>query len=150
MSVFAPFVPAGLQSGALAAESSGVLLRSFAIALVIMAPIALWQGWRVRNRRSHQRSASYQQASELSSVAASADNGRTLEALVADINRVASTLEAAQTTEVVIPADLTVGGSRADPQLVEAVLRDALERSGLEVTGTGSDGDSVQLRCRRR
>ncbi|MCZ7628165.1 MAG: hypothetical protein M5U19_03310 [Microthrixaceae bacterium] len=51
-----------------ATDSSGVLLRSFAIALVIMAPIALWQARRIRERRRRQRSDSYQQATDLSSL----------------------------------------------------------------------------------
>lgn len=140
----------------IATEGSGVLLRSFAIAVVIMAPVALWQGWRIRNRRHLERSASYQQASDLSSLSSPSSPGTmgapspTLESLVAEINRVASTLESSQTTELDVPADLTVGGSTADPQLVEAVLRDALDRSGLEVTATNSHDGSVQLRCRRR
>lgn len=143
-------------AGVLATENSGVLMRSLAIAIVIMAPVALWQGWRIRNRRHRQRSASYQQASDLSSLSSLSSpsttgaQGPTLESLVAEINRVASTLESSQTTELDVPAELTVGGSRADPQLVEAVLRDALDRSGLEVTATQSNGGSVQLQCRRR
>lgn len=136
-----------------ATESSGVLLRSFMIAIVVMAPVALWQGRRVRARRRRQRSASYQQASDLASLTSSdtaGTGGPSLESVVAEINRVASTLESSQKTELYVPGDLTVGGSKADPQLVEAVLRDALKRSGLEVTATKGDGDSIRLECRRR
>lgn len=139
-----------------ATESSGVLLRSFMIAIVVMAPVALWQGRRVRARRRRQRSASYQQASDLASLRSpdtagtAGTGGPSLESVVAEINRVASTLQSAQTTELEVPADLTVGGSKADPQLVEAVLRDALKRSGLEVTATKGAGDSIRLECRRR
>lgn len=135
-----------------ATDGSGVLLRSFAIALLIMAPIALWQARRIRRRRRRQRSASYQQASDLSSLSSgtAATPGPTLESLVAEINRVAATLESSQTTELTVPAELTVGGSRADPQLVEVVLRDALKRSGLDVTATTSDDNTIQLQCRRR
>jgi hypothetical protein len=136
-----------------AAENSGVLVRSFLIAIAIMGPVALWQGWRIRKRRRRERSASYQQASDLSSLSSPNTTGvpgPTLEALVAEINRVGSTLGSSQTTELDVPAELTVGGSRADPQLVEVVLRDAIDRSGLEVTATEGNGDSIRIRCRRR
>lgn len=135
-----------------ATDSSGVLLRSFAIALVIMAPIALWQARRIRERRRRQRSDSYQQATDLSSLSSGTTDtkGATLESLVAEINRAAATLESSQTTELTVPGELTIGGSRADPQLVEVVLRDALDRSGLDVTATTNNGDSIQLECRRR
>lgn len=138
---------------AVAAENSGVLVRSFAIAVAIMAPVALWQGWRIRKRRHLQRSAAYQQASDLSSLSSPSTTGApgpTLESLVAQINRVGSTLESSETTELEVPAALTVGGSTADPQLVEVVLRDAMDRSGLEVTATENNGDSIRIRCRRR
>lgn len=135
-----------------ATDSSGVLLRSFAIALLIMAPVALWQGRRIRERRRRQRSDSYQQATDLSSLSSdtAGSPGATLESLVAEINRVAATLASSQTTELTVPGELTVGGTRADPQLVEVVLRDALDRSGLDVTATTNDGESIQLECRRR
>ncbi len=148
-------------AGFAANDSSGVLLRSFVIALVLMAPVALWQGRRVRRMRERQRSASYQEASDLSSLRSRSSPGsstlggdpgdaQTLESLVAEVNRVAATLDSSATAEFVVPAELTVGGSRAEPGLVEAVLRDALDRSGLEVTATDSDGSAVRLQCRRR
>ncbi len=129
--------------------TSGVLLRSFLIALLIMAPIALWQGWRMRARRRSEQSSSFQQASDLSGIEGS-EGTRTLEGVVARINSLASTLAPSERTELDIPANLTVGGRAADANLVEAVLRDAMERSGLELVDTTSDGDSVRLVCIRR
>ncbi len=145
-------------AGSAANDGSGVLLRSFLIALVVMAPVALWQATRIRRARERQRSSSYQEASDLSSLRSPApgspesgkESVQTLESLVAEVNRVAATLERSATAEFVVPAGVTVGGSRADPQLIEAVLRDALDRSGLEVTATDSDQGSVRLQCRRR
>ncbi len=135
----------------LAADDSGVLARSFLLALVVVAPLALWQWWRIRtSRRQHQRSASYQQASDLSGIARVENGGATLEAVVAEINRVGSTLDTAGSATIRVPSHLTVGGSDADPKLVEAVLRDALDRSGLAITDTTSDDEGVQLQCRRR
>jgi hypothetical protein len=152
----APDGPIGQFAHSLAAvagDNPGVLLRSFLIAIAFMAPVALWQGWRIRKRRHRERSASYQQASDLSSLSSRSPSdtpGPTLESLVAEINRVGSTLESSGTTELDVPAELTVGGSIADPQLVEVVLRDAIGRSGLEVTATESFGDSIRIRCHRR
>ncbi|MFV0317990.1 MAG: hypothetical protein ACK5O2_13650 [Microthrixaceae bacterium] len=133
----------------LAADSSGVLMRSFGIALLIMAPVALWQGWRIRERRRSQQSSAFQEASDLATIPGP-DEGQSLEAVVARINRLASTMAPGERTELDVPANLTVGGRPAETSLVEVVLRDAMDRSGMEMVATTSDGASVRLVCLRR
>ncbi|MEZ5270435.1 MAG: hypothetical protein R2789_18450 [Microthrixaceae bacterium] len=69
---------------------------------------------------------------------------------MSEINKLASTLEPSERTELDIPSHLTVGGKPAEPGLVEVVVRDAMDRSGLEVIDTTSDGEAVRLVCIRR
>lgn len=146
-------------------ESSGVLLRSFAIALVVMAPVALWQWWRVRDRRNRERAGAERTTADLVALsetgAATGSAGgspgepgshdrQSLEALVAEVGDVARRLRSGETTVVEVPPGLTVGGRPSDPRVVEAVLRDAIERSGLELVSTGTDQGTLVLGCRRR
>ena len=150
-----PFVST-TAAGAILADtgSSVVLVRSFVIALVVMAPVALWQWARMRRRRAAEDARRSGTTTEFASLAdataASSGAGPTLELLVAEVGRMAEGLEPGGTTVVEIPPGLTVGGIEADPGVTEAVLRDAIARSGLSVTSSEGSGEKLRLHCRRR
>ncbi len=136
-----------------AQDNSGVLPRSFLLAVVLVAPLALWQWWRIRQRRQKSQTTGEPQASdqpELSSQPDTDQPAAALEALVSDIGRLGRDLGSEQTETLRIAQGITVAGRVTQRSLVDRLVADALARSGLEATeSTDVNGDRL-LECRRQ
>lgn len=107
---------------------SGTLMRSLLIAAVIVAPYALYKINQIRTLRRG-REAAQATGDDDSTVG----TGPRLEDVVATIDRLASDASLDSAT-VVVPEGVTVDGDLAAPELVDALVRDALRRSGLTAT----------------
>ncbi len=113
----------------LAQIQTDVLGRSLLIAAVIVSPYAIYK-WRqvVRTRA---------ETAEILRAAAAPEatlERPRLEDVVDEIHRVAAGLSAGHGATIRIDRDLTVDGSDAPATLVDALVRDALRRSGLVST----------------
>lgn len=162
-------LPAALAA-VVAQENGAVLARSFLIAVVVMAPVALWQWARIRARRRAETSAGTAPAgtapadtgpagsappateprgSERPAAGPRGDGAPTLEAVVREVGALASGLPPGGSATLDVPAGVTVGGRPAPEPLVTRLVEDALRRSGLEGgLRSGPDGARV-LECHR-
>lgn len=129
----------------LAEASSVVLLRSFVIALVVVAPFGWWQWRRVR-------------AARLARVPLADDSEPTpspgalptLESLIARIAEHAQSLDPGQAWTLEVPRRMSLDGSEADPALADALVRDALRRDGFQAVDELDAGDHRVLHCVKR
>lgn len=128
----------------LAEVQSGVLVRSFVIALVVVAPFAWWQWRRLRSARD---AAAARAAAE--APAPPPPELPALEELVGSIGALARGMEPGRTCTLEVPDRLTIGGHEADAALVDALVRDALRRDGLVVTHEVVHGTGRALHCTR-
>jgi hypothetical protein len=120
----------------------GVMLRSLLIALVVVAPfgVVLWR--RVRAR------AAAQEPPTVPIDAPALDHRPSLEALIEEISRLGDRADPTATVTVTVPHALTVDGSDAPPAVVDAIVRDALSRSGLAPTAELDTDTARVLECR--
>lgn len=127
---------------ALVADVQGsVLVRSFLIAIVLMAPV--WVLVRRRVVRSH--------APEPETVREpDPDETPRLEDVIADVARLATEARNEGSVTLTVPAELTVDGRPADPAVVDALVRDSLRRSGLAAVAEVDTpaGRTLELRPR--
>lgn len=130
-----------MTSHLLAQESSGVLLRSFLIALVLVAPVAAWQWRRIRARRAADRAQNDMAGAEDPS-AVGADP-QALETVISVIPEVAASTAPGETASVHVPAGVTLEGRPTSPMIVEQIVRDALARDGLEVIARGGNSEDL-------
>ncbi|MGI9579165.1 MAG: hypothetical protein ACR2OH_13270 [Microthrixaceae bacterium] len=121
----------------LAQESAGVLLRSFVIALVVVAPVALWQWNRIRNRRRAVESSNA--APHEAAGTAREQDPRALETIVGSIPELAASTAAGSVVSIEVPPDVTLDGRPASGAIVEQLIRDALARDGLEIIDSDTD-----------
>jgi hypothetical protein len=145
-----------------AQENGAVLARSFLIAVVVMAPVALWQWARIRARRRAETAATdpagtpqpatgpaTDQPGVEPPAAGQGDGEPTLEAVVRKVGALAADLPPGASATVDLPSGLTVGGRPAPEPLVARLVEDALRRGGLEGgLRTGPDGTRV-VECHR-
>ena len=125
----------------LAEVQSGVLARSLVIALVIVSPF--WFVLRRRMRRDEQPA----EAPD----ATSAPGAPALEDLVEEIGRLADTTEdAASPVTITVPRGLTIDGDPAPDAVVDAIVRDAIARSGLVPTAELDTAEGRMIECRPR
>jgi hypothetical protein len=142
----------------LAQEDAGVLLRSFVIALVLVAPVALWQWRRIRARRSAVKdrlptSTDGATGDDITTGRRPSDPG-SLEAVVSRIAELATLTQVGDVVSIEVPEGATVQGRPVPPSVWDPIVRDALAREGFEFLGTaasheGTPGASV-FECRRR
>lgn len=126
----------------LAAIQADVLVRSFVIALVVIAPLWLYR----RRRTARERRTS------------TADNGNgdgttrpsapRLEDVIAGIDGLVATVDAEGAASLTIPTGVTVDGSEMDAGTVDALVRDALRRSGLVAVAEIDGPAGRTLECR--
>lgn len=112
----------------LADTNTGVLLRSFLIAVVLVTPYGIWQWIRVRRTRAARR------AGEATAVPPRADREPALprlEDLIAEIDRRAAEMRPGEATTVEVPLRSSIDDEPADPALVDALVRDVLRRGAL-------------------
>lgn len=142
-----PILAAAAPARLLAASNSGVLLRSFLLAVVVVSPFALRQWWKGRSARL-----AAEAAAEAEAAALAPDPGPALprfEEVVERIAALARDTAAGAEVEVEVPSPVTIDGAQAPPALVDALLGDALRRSGFEQVGVADDPSGRVVRCRR-
>lgn len=132
-------------SGLLAASDTGVLMRSFVLAVVLVSPFALRQWWKVRTAR-------LEAEARTEAAAPAPEPGPTLARLEDVIDRVTELGHETVTDAVValeVPTPVTIDGVPAPAELVDALLADALRRSGFEQVGVAGDEGGRVMTCRR-
>ncbi len=125
----------------LAEIEAGVLVRSLIIAALVVTPYAL------HKRRQLQR-----QRAALAGPddAGSADTGSQrprLEDVIAGFTEAATTAHEQGAVTVTVPADVTVDGADAPDGVVDALVRDALRRSGLVTTSELDTAAGRTIEC---
>jgi hypothetical protein len=131
----------------LAEAESGVLLRSFLIAVVVVAPFGWWQWRRVRaNRRTAAAAAAAVEAEQPPPPVGLAS----LESVVAEIAERARQMQRGEGCTLEVPHRLSIDGTEAEPALLDALLQDALRRDGLQLTAEIDAEDHRVLHCVKR
>lgn len=134
----------GRAAGLLAADdTTGVLIRCLLVAAVLVTPYGIHKRRQVRAERARRA------AEAAGPTEADAAAGPRLEDVVADIEAVATDLAGAGTGTVLVPAGVTLDGRDAPPELVDALVRDALRRSGLVATAELDTPGGRVIECRR-
>lgn len=130
----------------LAKVQDTVLVRSFLIAVVLVAPV--WVLVRKRVRSSQQREAKPAAGSESDDHPSAPAPLPRLEDLIAAIAAVAETARERGSATITVPTEVTVDGRRTDPAVVDALVRDSLRRSGLVAVAEVDSpaGRSLELR----
>ncbi len=121
-----------------------VLGRSLLIAAVIVSPYAIYK-WR-QVQRTRAETAAILAAAQAPEVTVERDR---LEDVIDEVHRVAADLDAGRGATIRIGRDLTVDGSAAPDTLVDALVRDALRRSGLVATAELETPDARVLEVAR-
>jgi hypothetical protein len=121
---------------------TATLLRSFLIALVVVAPYAVYTWRRVRARRRASGA-----TPDRAEVAATTPDAPRLEDVIAAIDAIGAGPAAGGT--VLVPLDATVDGRPVPPAVVDALVRDALARSGLVATAEVDVADGRRIECVR-
>jgi hypothetical protein len=112
----------------------GTLIRSLCIAAVLVLPFGIHKFRQIRRVR----------AAEAAPRAAAAEpDAAALEPAISAVESLGSG------GELVVPARCTIDGQPAPPELRDALLRDALQRSGLIETHRTARGDDLVIRCAR-
>ncbi len=113
----------------LAQIQTDVLGRSLLIAAVVVSPYAIYKWRQVQRTRAETAAILAATAPSTTTV----ERAR-LEDVIEEIDRVAAELATGQGATIRVGRDLTVDGSDAPATLVDALVRDALRRSGLVAT----------------
>ena len=126
----------------LAEIEAGVLVRSLIIAAVVVTPYALHKRRQVQRRRD---------ALAGPQDAGPEDGGPRrprLEDLIAGLTEAAATARRTGAVTDTVPADVTVDGDDAPEGVVDALVRDALRRSGLVTTSELDTSAGRTIECR--
>lgn len=124
----------------LAAIQADVLVRSFVIALVVIAPLWLYR----RRRAARERRTSTVDDGDRTTP----PSAPRLEDVIAGIDGLAATVDAEGAASLTIPTGVTVDGSEIDAGTVDALVRDALRRSGLVAVAEIDGPAGRTLECR--
>lgn len=123
------------------------MARSLAIALVVVSPFA-WTWWRrVRARRS---------AAAETTATTAVDPGPSapaLEDVIEEINALGEHRgrhDGSDAATITVPHGVTIDGDPAPPAVVDAIVRDALQRSGFVATAEIDTGESRVIEIRLR
>jgi len=118
---------------------AGVLVRSFVIGLVIVIP------WWLHKRRRLRRDSTPTEAPPPEPEESAAPR---LEDVIAEVDDAARTIAEDGVATLTVPHDVTIDGRPADPGTVDALVRDALRRSGLVVSAELDSPTGRTLECR--
>jgi hypothetical protein len=130
-----------LDAPLLAEIQTGVMARSLAIALVVVAPF-----WFVLRRRMRRADGPAEQPAAPTPAAAPS-----LEDLVERIAELAATADDGDGSVTVrVPRGLTIDGDPAPEPVVDAIVRDAIARSGLVPTAELDTTHGRLIECRPR
>lgn len=133
----------------LADVQSVVMLRSFAIAVVVVAPFGALLVRRVRRRQ-----AATAVAEPDTSVQPTEEATPTLESVIDEISSLGEAVRSGRAgagpVTISVPRRLTMSGDEAPPAIVDAIVRDALLRSGLVPTAELDAGDVRVIECTPR
>ncbi len=131
-----------------------MLLRSFVIALVLVAPVALWQWRRIRARRSEAPDEGPADRHTGATTGGPEPDPGSLEAVIARIAELAATTPVGEVVSIGVPVDATVDGRQVPPSVSDPIVVDALARGGFEVLGrttvTEGTASASVFECRRR
>ena len=127
----------------LAEIETGVLVRSLAIAAVLVTPYGLYKRHQVRARRA----AVLAERGAATTDDAPAPARPRLEDVIDGLARTVEEARAAGTATVMVPSDVTVGGQDAPAELVDSLVRDALRRSGLAATAEVDTAEGRVIEC---
>lgn len=119
------------------------LLRSLAIALVIVAPYGVIK-WRQVQARRRERAAAIAALEEPQEI----DPRPRLEDVIDEIARLADSGEDGPRT-FRVPHDATVDGVEVAPVVLDALVRDAMRRSGLVATAELDTAEGRTIECTR-
>lgn len=122
-------------SGVLAQVQADVLGRSLLIAAVLVSPYAVYKWRQVARVRAETAAALAPEPDD------DVDERPRLEDLIESIGLLDLRAESAPTT-IRVPHGLTVDGREAPPAVVDALVRDALRRSGLIATAEVETADA--------
>ena len=142
-------IPFPAASGPVAAllareDSQAVtLVRLFLIAVVVISPYWVPKALRWRRARSATRAA--RRAANLP--APKVPEPGSLAAVLAGFE--AAVAEGTDEATLVVPPDVTIDGRPAPPEVADAVLRDAIARSGFRIVTDAASGTERRLVCRR-
>ncbi len=127
----------------LAAIQADVLVRSFAIALVVVTPL-----WLHRRRRARRAEGPPPDSTTTDDSVATPDPRPRLEAVIADVERAATSAAVEGTATLDVPTDLTIDGAPIDTGTADVLIRDALRRSGLVAVTETSTPAGRTIECR--
>lgn len=128
-------------------DQTDVLFRSLAIAVVIVAPYAIYKVKQVR--RTNRLAEQFQDHRAKSERRAEAPHGHipALEDVIADISFVEAEANRNGGALLVVPHSVTVSDRPAPPELVDTLVRDALRRSNLLITAEADSVEGRLLEC---
>lgn len=124
------------------------MVRSLAIAAVIVLPYAIYKVRHVAKvRRRHEAVV----ASEAAATKADSTEGQevvpALEDVLADVDYVVDEARRNGGAMLVVPHRVTVSDRLSSPEIIDALVRDALRRSGLVVTAEVDSEEGRMLEC---
>ena len=132
-----------MTAPALLAEiQGGVLVRSLIIAAVLLTPYYLYKRRGVRALRDAAAAAAAGPPAD------EAPAGPRLEDVIDGLDAAAATARTDGTVTVTVPFGVTVDGKAAPAELVDALVRDALRRSGLLAAAEVDTADGRSIECR--
>lgn len=125
-------MPLPSASALLAAIEAGILVRAFVVAAVLLIPYGLHQRRRIQARPA--TPAAPETPPESLPGGGDRSHRARLEDVIAGFTDVAAQARARGAVTVTVPAEVTVDGRDAPAAVVDAMVRDALRRSGLVAT----------------
>ena len=137
-----PPVDLSLAPAVLADLQAGVLFRSLVIAAVLVTPYGLYKRRQVLSRRAARA------AQDLPDDQPTGPARPRLEDVVDELPAAAAAARARGAATVHVPRDATVDGHDAPPELVDALVRDGLRRSGLVAVAEVDTPDGRTIECR--
>lgn len=132
----------------LAKVQDTVLVRSFLIAVIVVAPVWVLVRKRVRSAQERSRAGSTTGADADSDPSTPTPLPR-LEDLIAAVPDLAATAREHGSATITVPEAVSVDGRPTDPAVVDALVRDSLRRSGLVAVAEVDSpaGRSLELRA---
>lgn len=128
-------------------DQTDVLFRSLAIAVVIIAPYAVYKVRQVR--RTNRLASEFNGRRIEAERRAEGPHGDVpaLEDVIADIGFVETEANRNGGALLVVPHEVTVSDRPAPPELVDTLVRDALRRSNLLITAEADSPEGRLLEC---
>ena len=128
-------------------DQADVLIRSLIIAAVIVAPYAVYKIRQVSRLRQSIDSAKENEAKAAKRAELTYGHIPALEDVIADVSFVVEEATRNGGAMLVVPHEVTVSNRPATPEIVDALIRDALRRSNLVVTAEADSDEGRMLEC---